>query len=96
MKTNEAIHQIFEQEKNAYFQVKVVGNPFSSEEEYINVDKDEPKAAAGRVMKKFGEQDWVRLDFKGYISCYCPAGISQELRKVKESMFRSFAQYGTE
>lgn len=94
MTTQEAIYQIYERNSNASFQTCLKGNPFSSEEIYVNVAKEDPKAALGRILKMFGEQDWTELKFDGYISCYCPTAIADKLRDIKQRMFAEFAKYG--
>ena len=94
MTTQEAVHQIFERNENAYFQVRLIGAPLASEEVYVNVAKEEPMTVVGRVLKKSSEQDWAELKFDGHVSCYCPADKLDELRVIKEQMFDDFARWG--
>lgn len=96
MTTQEAIHQIFERNSNAYFQTVLEANPYSSEEVFIYTDREDPKAALGRVLKKFGDQDWIEVKIEGHVHFYCPEDIAEELKRIKLEMLEHFSQWGCE
>ena len=72
--------------------IQVINDPNPVSEDLLFVD---PRAITeqellARVQDKFGEQNWVRLDFKHYISTYCPEDISDELKENKLTLIEYY------
>lgn len=89
MTTKEALLEI--SGHNATFQIECDEMP----RQEIRVRKeDDLDLKEKKILSQFGEQNWTKIEFDGYIPTYCPEAIAEELKRKKQSMYDHFARFG--